>query len=414
MNIIIFLLVLFVLILVHEWGHFITAKKTGMRVDEFGIGFPPKLFGIKRGETEYSFNLLPIGGFVRIWGENSESSEFSPSGSEADGRRSEATAEAGEGGTRVVMLENSTGGEEADGRRSEATAEDIEINNDQTRAFTARPKWAQAIVLLAGVTMNVIFAWFLFVLVFMIGIPSAVDEATADPSAELRISSVLEESPAAKASLPVGAKILSLNSGDDMLADPTPSSFREFTESHADKEIEISYDSGINESVVTLKPEKGLIVDAPDQPAVGVSLVLIDKVSLSFWGALVEATRTTFDSLLMITVGIANLISEAVVLKADMSNVAGPVGIVGLVGDAAAFGLTSLLLFTATISLNLAVINLLPFPALDGGRLLFVAIESVTKKAINPVWVMRLNTTGFVLLIALMVAVTYSDVIKLL
>ncbi|MCA9365763.1 site-2 protease family protein [Candidatus Kaiserbacteria bacterium] len=93
---------------------------------------------------------------------------------------------------------------------------------------------------------------------------------------------------------------------------------------------------------------------------------------------------------------------------------AGPVGIAGLVGEAAAFGFTSLLTFTAVISLNLAVINMLPFPALDGGRLMFVGVEAITRRRIDPVWVLRLNVIGFVLLIALMVAVTYNDVIKII
>src|SRR3989338_6883139 len=133
MSILIFFLVLFVLILVHEWGHFIAAKKTGMRVDEFGIGFPPKLFGVKKGETEYTFNALPIGGFVRIFGENP------------------------------------------------AAIEDEE--GDKARAFGSRPYWAQAVVLVAGVTMNVIFSFFFFIITFMIGVPTAVEEATASPEA---------------------------------------------------------------------------------------------------------------------------------------------------------------------------------------------------------------------------------------
>src|SRR3989344_2431069 len=162
MSILIFLLVLFVLVLVHEWGHFIVAKKTGMRVDEFGIGFPPKLFSVRKGETEYSFNLFPIGGFVRIFGENSEAPQ---------------------------------------------TPEDTK---DVSRSFSSRPKWAQALVLLAGVTMNIFFAWFLFSLTFIVGVPTAVDEATASPEAELYVASTVPTSPA-DGVLPVGSVILSVS-----------------------------------------------------------------------------------------------------------------------------------------------------------------------------------------------------------
>jgi len=103
-----------------------------------------------------------------------------------------------------------------------------------------------------------------------------------------------------------------------------------------------------------------------------------------------------------------------VIGQADFSQVAGPVGIAGLVGDAASFGFMSLLLFTAAISLNLAIINLLPFPALDGGRLVMVGIEAVTRRPINPKWVMRLNGIGIILLLTLMVVVTYNDILRLL
>ena len=123
---------------------------------------------------------------------------------------------------------------------------------------------------------------------------------------------------------------------------------------------------------------------------------------------------TTFESLAAIFTGTIGLFTDIVQLDADLSQVAGPVGIVGLVGDAAQFGFTSLLMFTAIISLNLAVINLLPFPALDGGRLLFVGVEALIRRPIDPAWVLRLNTLGFILLILLMLAVTYSDIAKLI
>ena len=112
-------------------------------------------------------------------------------------------------------------------------------------------------------------------------------------------------------------------------------------------------------------------------------------------------------------IGLYTLISQSFVGQADFSQVAGPVGIVGMVGDAASYGITALLTFTAIISLNLAVINLLPFPALDGGRLVFVAIESVIRKQIPPQWAGRINLIGFGILMLLMIAVTYNDILRL-
>ena len=366
MSIILFFLVLFVLILVHEWGHFIVAKKTGMRVDEFGIGFPPKLFGIKKGETEYTFNALPIGGFVRIWGENFEDKTDSDS------------------------------------------AETV----DKSRSFNARPKWAQALVLVAGVTMNILFAWFLFSLTFIVGVPTAVDESTATDAAELYIANVIEDSPAA--ALPTGSVVNQVQVGDEIISSPSMSEFTALISTTAPAPISVSYSFSGEETTVDIVPVQNIIPDQPEQYAVGVSLAMVETISQPIPAAILSGLYATGNGLVSITSGLFSLIGQAFVGEADFSQVAGPVGIVGMVGDAAAFGFTTLLTFTAVISLNLAVINLLPFPALDGGRLLFVAIESITKKQIPAVWAGRLNLVGFGILMLLMIAVTYNDIARLL
>lgn len=362
MSIILFLLVLFVLILVHEWGHFIVAKKTGMRVDEFGIGFPPKMYGIKKGETEYSFNALPIGGFVRIYGENLE--------------------------------------------------EIPDDEPDKIRAFGSRPRWAQALVLVAGVAMNVIFAWFLFLVTYLIGMPTAVDESQASSEAVLYVSGSLPNSPLAEKILP-GSEIVSVKAGNDELLNPKPSTFTNFVQEHAEETLSISYIHGADSGEVEVKPIKGLIAGQEERAAVGVSLAMVENVERSFFEAFTESFVTTGEGLKNITIGLWTLLAGAFTGEADLSQVAGPVGIVGMVGDAADFGLVALLTFTAIISLNLAIINLLPIPALDGGRLVFVAIEAVTNRPINPAWAGRLNLIGFTLLMLLMVVVTYNDIVRI-
>jgi regulator of sigma E protease len=358
MSVFLFLIVLFVLILVHEWGHFIVAKKTGMRVDEFGIGFPPKLFGIKKGETEYTFNALPIGGFVRIFGENG------------------------------------TGDKDGD------------------RAFGSRPKWAQALVLIAGVVMNILFAWLLFSVTYMVGVPTAIEESAAGPNSQLLIAGTLPDSPAS--AIPAGSQIISVTAGDRTLDTPTPTTFSEFVTATAPAELDIMYQSGGEVDTVTVSPTQGIITDEPDRYAVGASLALIEMQKQPFFTAIGNGFTSTIGGLQAITVGLFTLIAQSFAGTADFTQVAGPVGIVGMVGDAAAFGITALLTFTAVISLNLAVINLLPFPALDGGRLVFVVIEAVTGKDIPPEWAGRMNLVGFALLMILMVAVTYNDILNLL
>lgn len=363
LTIALFLLVLSVLIFVHEWGHYITAKLTGMRVDEFAIGFPPKVFSWKKGETEYSINALPIGGFVRIHGE--DPTQIAPD------------------------------------------------DADKDRTFSARPKWAQAVVLVAGVTMNVLFAWFLFVAILMIGVPTQVEEGTASAAAELVVINVLENSPAATV-VPENATIISVASGERSLETLTPSTVSDFVAAAGTNPVTVTYRSNEAEPVTVLvTPVTGLLAASPDRPAMGVSLALVETIRQPFGTAITEGFFRTIDTTRNITIGLGSLLAGAFSGTADFSQVAGPVGIVGYVGDAAAVGFTSVLLFTAIISLNLAVINLLPVPALDGGRLVFVAIETVMRRPIPPVWAARVNFIGISLLLLLMLVATINDIGRL-
>lgn len=363
MSILIFLAVLFVLVLVHELGHFVVAKWTGMRVDEFGIGFPPKLFGIKKGETEYTFNLFPIGGFVKIHGEDS-----------------------------IVT------GEKA----------------DSDRAFTAKNRLAQSAVLLAGVTMNVLFAWLLVAIAFGIGVQSTVSETEATENARTTITNVLPGSPADEAQFVPGSVLKSVQAGNDTLTAPTPSTFSAFVEAHKGTSLTILYSYKNELRVAQIEPKQGVIAENPEQYAIGVALSQVDTVQRSFSDSISDSFMYVVTGLRDITVGLGKLLYDAILLRADFSQVAGPVGIVGLVGEASAFGLTALLMFTAFISLNLAVINVLPFPALDGGRLVLVLIEAVKGSPITPKYVATVNAIGFFMLIALMIAVTWNDVARLI
>ena len=361
MTIILFIAVLFFLILVHELGHFMTAKWARMRVDEFAIGFPPRLFSIKKGETEYSINLIPIGGYVKIFGENGDST-----------------------------------------------------NSDSARAFGMRPKLHQAIVLLAGIAMNILVAWLIFFAVAMIGTPTAVSETDYDKDkAFLTITSTVSGSPADEASIPSGAKIISVQSDRGSLSELTPTAFTSFV-SDASSAVTIHYSHKDDLGSATIEPRAGVIESDPEREALGVATALVENKKLGPLDALVSASTRTVDSLWAITVGIASFIASAFTLSANIEEVTGPIGIAGMVGDAAEFGFVTLMVFTAFISLNLAVINLLPIPALDGGRLLFVIAEAIIRRPINPEWMARVNLAGFAFLILLMVAVTYNDIIRIL
>ncbi len=361
MTIILFIAVLFFLILVHELGHFVTAKWARMRVDEFAIGFPPRLFSIKKGETEYSINLLPIGGYVKIFGENGDSAD-----------------------------------------------------SDSSRAFGMRPKLHQAIVLLAGVAMNILIAWLIFFAVAMIGTPTIVSEEDYDKDkAFLTITSTVSGSPADEAGIPSGAKVISVQSESGSLNTLTPTAFTNFV-TDSDGAVTIHYTHKDDLGSVTIEPRSGVIESDPEREAIGVATALVENKKLGPVDALVSASMRTVNSLWAITVGITSFIASSFTFSANLEEVTGPIGIAGMVGDAAEFGFVTLMVFTAFISLNLAVINLLPIPALDGGRLLFVIAEAVIRRPINPEWMARVNLIGFAFLILLMVAVTYNDIVRII
>ncbi|MBI2617852.1 site-2 protease family protein [Candidatus Kaiserbacteria bacterium] len=364
MSILIFLAVLLVLIIVHEFGHFIVAKRAGIRVDEFGIGFPPKLFGIKKGETEYTLNALPFGGFVRIFGENPDD----------------------------PLLQGP----------------------DSDRALVRKPKLVQAAVLFAGVFFNVLLAWILFSGTLMTGTPAVAGEHEKYISNEkLLVTHVLPDTPASRTELRAGDAILSLSSGGSSIQPESPEEASAFIRAHHGESILLAFERDGVMFAAPLIPETGLIEESPETPAIGIGMGRVGELRLPFHLALLEGGEQTLSMLYRITLGIGTFLFDALLLQADLSTVAGPVGIVGLVGNASALGIVALLNFTAIISLNLAVINLIPFPALDGGRLLFLCIEALKGSPIKPKVAAAWNTAGFALLVLLMLVVTYSDILRL-
>ena len=367
MTILIFFAVLVVLILVHEFGHFIVAKRAGIRVDEFGIGFPPKIFGKRFGETEYTINLLPIGGFVRIWGED-------------------------------------------------PTEEHYEEGPGSERSFVRKSRIVQAAVLLAGVSMNVLLAFVLYVVAYTMGMPTAIDQRTPGVTNErLLITSVLPESPAFGVLKP-GDEIVRVrtDAGDTGPSDTlSPAAVSDFIASSDGAPITISIIRRGDSADVSVTPKAGIISTKPERIAAGFTMSLVGVMHASPGTAIVAGAVRTGETIRDVAQGLLALFSGLITGTANLSQVSGPVGIVGLVGDAAALGFVWLLTFTAFISLNLAVINVLPIPALDGGRLLFVLIEAVTGKTIKPIVATRTNQIGFVALLVLMAVVTLNDVFKL-
>lgn len=365
MSIILFLIILFVLILVHEFGHFITAKWAKIRVDEFAIGFPPKIFSWKRGETQYSLNLLPFGGFVKIFGEN-------PAEFEEEIKEREA---------------------------------------DLSRSFGAQPKWIQSGVLLAGIFFNALLAWVLFSTSYMVGLPTSSQSVFAEGlrDTKLVVLDVSKGSPANVAGLQAGDQILSVGVQSEKLAQLKPDNFRSFIQTHKGESIDISFSRGGTTSDISVVP-----ATVPGGAyAVGVVIDEIGIIKLPPTEAIWQGLKTTGSLSYLTIASLGDLVGGMFNGKSEISSLTGPVGIVGMVGEASKFGFAYLLSFTALISVNLAILNLLPFPALDGGRFFFVIIEWIKGSPIKPVVANTVNLIGFAILIILMFVVTYHDIARL-
>lgn len=366
MGIGVFIIVLLVVVIVHEFGHFIIAKKSGIRVDEFGFGFPPRVFGKKIGETVYSLNLLPVGGFVRIFGENPE----------------------------------------------EVSAKDP----DTKRSFTHKSKWVQASVLIGGVLFNFLLAWVLFITIYLMGAPYSVSDtlpkgATVE-DARLTVTYVLPESPAEQAGLKAGDAIEWIRAEDGrVIVEPTDAQVQAFIADHSYTPVTVAYKRGdALMDAVDVVPEMN---DRLGRPAIGITMDTVGRLHVSPYRAVIEGTKTTVSMTGATAVGLFDFFSSVLSGGANFEEVTGPVGIVGIVGDASRLGIVSVLIITAVISINLALINLLPFPALDGGRLFFLSAEAATRRPIKPSVVQTVNSVGFFLLLLLMAFITYHDIMKM-
>lgn len=361
MTILLFIAVLVVLIVAHELGHFFVAKAFKMRVDEFGVGYPPRAWGIKKGETEYTLNWLPFGGFVKIFGEDGVDGVPDP------------------------------------------------------RSFMAKPKWQQALVLVAGIGMNLLLAYVLLTITLGVGMPRALteEEALIAPDTSLAISNVLPGSPAEEADLRRGDIVTSIAQGETVIDTKSAEAFTQFVASSKGEELTLSVTRGAEALTISATPEAGIIASDKERLALGVGVAAFGTIAVPWYMAPIEGAVLTWEATKETAIGLVNFFGSIFTLSADLSQVSGPVGIAGAVGDAGASGIVPLLTLMAIISINLALINLLPFPALDGGRLLFVIIEAITRKRIPAMLAGVLNFGGFALLILLMLVVTASDLLKI-
>ena len=370
-TIILFVLILGLLIFVHELGHFVVARKLGVKVEEFGLGFPPRIAGIFRNKhrrwqvlwgnkelkldtpTVYSLNWLPIGGFNKIKGED--------------------------------------GG---DGKDSDS--------------FANKSIWRRTLILLAGVTMNVLLAMVLLIVGFKVGLPVAIDGDVLDSQVrdrKVQIMSVSGDSPAAMAGMQIGDQILSVAGQPVNQA----GQIQEITRDHQNREIIVEIKREEEKQELSLVPRSEF--PTGDGP-VGISLVETGIVSYPWHQAVIKGVVSTFTFLAVIVLALFNIIKNLFIGAGIGEEISGPVGIAVMTGQMARMGYVYILQFIAILSINLAIINLFPLPALDGGRLIFLAVEKIRGKKVGRKLENTVHMIGFVLLILLMLAITFRDVFK--
>ena len=374
---IIFILILGLLVLVHELGHFIVAKRNGVPSDDFGFGFPPRILGTykdKKGqrrwvfgnrevdesskdkdETVYSINLIPLGGFVKIRGEDEEKVAKDP------------------------------------------------------KSFVNQSAWVRFKILFAGVLMNFILAIFLFSIAFQIGLPESINDNNQASDAKLQIAQVAQSTPAEEMGLEMGDEVISVIESDGkIIAINTISRFQKITKNNKGQEISIKVKRAKSKGLLTLKTT--IREEAPEnQGLLGVQLVRTTFVKYGFFESIWLATQTTFSMVIAIVAFLVDMIIKLFTAETISADVAGPVGIAVMTGKMAQLGLAYILQFMALLSVNLAVINLLPFPALDGGRIFFLIIEKIKGSPLNRKVEGTVNAVGFFALIALMVFITVKD-----
>ncbi|MFA6427085.1 MAG: RIP metalloprotease RseP [Candidatus Magasanikbacteria bacterium] len=393
-TILIFILILGILVLVHEFGHFITARKSGMKVFEFGFGYPPRAVGVYRdpqtkkfkwvfgrvkspkgdhaadlintvggGEREeefsatlYSLNWLPIGGFCKIKGENGE------------------------------------GVEEKD-------------------SFGYQKAWKKIIVLCAGVVMNFFLAVLVLGLGFMIGLPTdfsqGVDrKAIIVEQPQVIIQQAEKGMPAEKAGLQFGDKVLKIN--EEPIE--TTQELIDYVSTKSGETLLFTIDRSNEEKVVSIIPE---FSSELNRAVIGIMPADAGIIRYPWYLALYKGLVASVFGLLNIFIAFYLLIKNLVMGQGLLFDVSGPVGIATVVGQSAKLGFNYLLNVTAMISLSLAAINILPIPALDGGRILFILIAKVIRRPVPMKYEQLAHTLGFVLLMLLVVVVTWRDVARL-
>jgi len=343
------------LVVLHELGHFFIAKKFGVKVEEFGIGFPPRLFGKKIGDTIYSLNLLPLGAFVKMPGE-------------------------------------------------------IE-HIDDPDSFFQKAVWKRALIVFGGCLSFWIVAAILLSIIFALGAPVAVgDNDTNLTQPKVQIISVSSNSPAGIAGIMPGDTIMELKNQNGNLKIDTVKDVQEFTDANKGKEITMTVQRGKDILDLKLTPR---VLPPDGEGLIGIGLTRTAIKSYPWYGAIWQGVLATFNLTIAVIQGWTQALTSVIKGLPSGVQVMGPVGIFNLFTQASTLGINYFLQFVAMISVYMAIFNVLPIPSVDGGKLLFLLIEAIKRKPLSQKIEQNITAVFFFALIALMIFVTIKDVIRI-
>lgn len=355
-TILIIVFVLIGLLVLHELGHFILAKKFGVKVEEFGIGIPPRIIGKKIGETIYSINLLPLGAFVKLAGED-------------------------------------------------------EKNNDP-RSFSQKPISQRALIVLGGVVSFWLISFIIFTLVAGIwGLPEQVSDEFQG-QATVQIIGIAKDSPAEMNGVKLGDEIIGFKFANQQIKIDKVKEVQAFIKEHSEEEIVLLVQRGEDVLDINLVPRQSF---PENQGAIGVGLARVVYSKANWYEAPIKGAEITIKKTIQIPMFLGFLFEKT--LKGERIEgveIIGPIGIGSIMKQALKLGIDSFLIIIAMVSISLAVINIMPIPAVDGGRLLFLGIEAIRKKPISQPFEQKINAVSFFILIFLMIFVSIKDIFKLL
>lgn len=360
---VVFFIILSILVLIHELGHFMVARFIGVHVEEFGFGLPPRIWGKKFGKTIYSLNWLPIGGFVKLAGEDDPTSLEASRGKESSVRK----------------------------------------------YFWARSKKERSAILLAGVTMNFLLAVAITTYLLTQGI--------FEHAGRVHIEQIIAGSPAESAGLQKGDIVVTAEEYRTSIADAepsvspkTPKELIDFTNAHKGREIVLTLVR--NEEMITTVLTPRVEFPAGEGP-MGVAISDLEERKYSWVEAPGKSIVMNLTRARDMLVGIIGVLWKLVQLKPPGADVAGPIGIAQVTGQAVKFGFKAVLEFMSILSLNLAVLNILPIPALDGGRFLFVLLEKVMGRKVKPAFEQSTHQIGMIILLVLIALISINDILRL-